>query len=93
MPDETAGRPRTHRWPSPVIELEDVFVHPGWMRRGIATALVNRIAGVLRSRGAERLEVTVSPHALEFYRAMGFTDCGVAETDFGTAPRMVLAIS
>jgi len=75
------------------IELEDLFVDPGYMRRGIATALVNRIAEVLRARGVERLEVTANPHALGFYRAVGFTDCGVAETEFGAAPRMVLAIS
>jgi ribosomal protein S18 acetylase RimI-like enzyme len=60
------------------------------MRRGIATALVNRIAEVLRARGVQRLEVTANPHALGFYRAVGFIDCGVAETEFGTAPRMVL---
>jgi GNAT superfamily N-acetyltransferase len=35
-----------------IIELEDLFIDPGWMRRGIATALVNRIADVLRARGA-----------------------------------------
>src|SRR6202043_127557 len=35
------------------VELEDLFVHPGWTRRGIATALVNRIAYVLRERGVE----------------------------------------
>ena len=75
------------------IELEDLFVDPGYMRRGIATALLNRITEILRARGAERLEVTANPHALEFYRAAGFIDCGVAETDFGAAPRMVLAIS
>jgi GNAT superfamily N-acetyltransferase len=75
------------------VELEDLFVDPGYMRRGIATALVNRIAEVLRTRGVERLEVTANPHALGFYRAVGFTDCSVAETEFGTAPRMVLAIS
>jgi len=40
----------------------------------------------------ERLEVTANPHALEFYSAVGFIDCGVAETDFGAAPRIVLAI-
>ena len=74
------------------MELEDLFVHPGWMRRGIATALVNHIAGVLRARGVQRLEVTANPHALGFYNAAGFIDCGVAETDFGAAPRMVLAI-
>jgi GNAT superfamily N-acetyltransferase len=74
------------------IELEDLFVHPGWMRRGVATALVSRIVDVLRARGVERLEVTANPHALGFYSAVGFIDCGVAETDFGLAPRMVLAI-
>ena len=75
------------------MELEDLFVDPDRMRRGIATALVNRIAEVLRARGVQRLEVTANPHALGFYRAVGFIDCGVAETDFGAAPRMVLAIS
>jgi GNAT superfamily N-acetyltransferase len=75
-----------------IFELEDLFVDPGWRRRGIAMALVNRIAQVLRARGAERLEVTANPHALGFYRAAGFIDCGVADTDFGAAPRMVLAI-
>jgi GNAT superfamily N-acetyltransferase len=74
------------------VELEDLFVHLRWMRRGIATALVNRIADVLRARGVERLEVTANPQALGFYNAAGFMDCGVAETDFGPAPRMVLAI-
>ena len=74
------------------VELEDLFVHPAWMRRGIATALVNRIAEVLRLRGVERLEVTANPHALGFYSAVGFIECGAAATDFGTSPRMVLAI-
>jgi GNAT superfamily N-acetyltransferase len=75
-----------------VVELEDLFVDPAWMRRGIAAALVERIADVLRARGVERLEVTANPHAMGFYRAVGFVDCGVAETVFGTAPRMMLAI-
>jgi len=74
------------------IELEDQFVDPGWRRRGIAAALVSRIVDVLRARGAECLEVTANPHAREFYSAAGFTDCGVAETEFGAAPRMRLAI-
>ena len=74
-------------------ELEDLFVDPDYMRRGIAAALVDRIAEVLRARGVGRLEVTANPHALGFYRAAGFTDCGVAETEFGAGYRMVLAIS
>ena len=75
-----------------MFELEDLFVDPGWRRRGVAAALVNRIAQVLQARGAQRLEVTANPHAMGFYRAAGFTDCGVADTVFGTAPRMVRAI-
>lgn len=75
-----------------ISELEDLFVDPGWMRHGVATALVSRIADVLRARGAERLEVTANPHALGFYRAVGFLDGGVAGTDFGAAPRMVLEL-
>jgi GNAT superfamily N-acetyltransferase len=75
-----------------VFELEDLFVDPGWQRRGIAAALVGRIAEVLRARGVQRLEVTANPHALGFYRAAGFVDCGVADTDFGAAPRMVLPV-
>jgi len=75
------------------IDLEDLFVDPDYRRRGIASALVRRIAEVLRARGAERLEVTANPHAMEFYRSAGFTDCGTADTDFGPAPRMVLMLS
>ena len=62
------------------------------MRRGIATALVECIADAVAARGAERLEVTANAHALGFYTAAGFIDCGVAETEFGAARRMVLAI-
>lgn len=76
-----------------IVELEDLFVDPGYMRRGIAAALVSRIAEVLRGRGVERLEVTANPHALGFYRAVGFIDCGVAETALGAGHRMMLAIS
>jgi GNAT superfamily N-acetyltransferase len=75
-----------------VTELEDLFVDPGWRRRGIATALVKGIAEVLRARGVERLEVTANPHAMGFYTAIGFARSGVVSTEFSEAPRMVLAI-
>ena len=75
------------------MELEDLFVDPKWMRRGIATALVNCVSDVLRSQGAETLEVTASPDALDFYRAAGFIDVGVTQTAFGSAPQMQLRLS
>jgi GNAT superfamily N-acetyltransferase len=75
------------------VELEDLFVDPKWMRRGIATALVGCITDVLRSRGADTLEVTASPDALGFYRSVGFIDVGVAQTTFGSAPLLQLKLS
>jgi GNAT superfamily N-acetyltransferase len=75
-----------------LFELQDLFVDPLWRRRGIAAALVNHITQVLRARSVGRLEVTANPDAMGFYRAAGFVDCGVADTVFGTAPRMALAI-
>lgn len=75
------------------IELEDLFVDPMWMRRGIATALVLRIVDAVRSDRVSCLEVTANPQALGFYRAVGFRDIGTANTEFGAAPRMALVIN
>ena len=75
------------------MELEDLFVDPAWMRRGIATALVSRIADVLRARGADALEVTASPDALGFYAAAGFVEIGVSQTTFGSAPQLRLSLT
>jgi GNAT superfamily N-acetyltransferase len=74
-----------------VVELEDLFVDPGWRRRGIAAALVGRIVDVLRARGVRSLEVTANPHAAGFYAAAGFIDCGMAETAFGAGSRKRLS--
>ena len=90
--DGSIGGFATWSYAGGVTELEDLFVDPSYTRRGIATMLVSHIADVLRAHGVERLEVTASPDALGFYRGAGFVDCGVAETTFGAAPRMVLAL-
>jgi GNAT superfamily N-acetyltransferase len=52
-------------------ELEDLFVDPDWMRRRIATALVKRMAKVLRARGAGCLEVTANPNTTKLATARG----------------------
>jgi hypothetical protein len=44
------------------------------------------------ARGGERLEVTANEHALGFYTAAGFVDCGVTETEFWRRRRMVPVI-
>src|SRR5205814_7460538 len=75
------------------VELEDLFVDSNWRRRGIARTLVLRVVEALRARGVSCLEVTANPHALGFYRNVGFLDIGHAQTEFGAAPRMALVIS
>ena len=70
-------------------ELEDLFVDPAHMRRGVATALVRHLVD---EADVPWIEVTANPHAMAFYRSVGFVDDGVAETKFGPAPRMRLSV-
>jgi len=72
------------------FELEDLFVDPGFMRRGVGLALVRDAAATALGQGVSRIEVTANPHALAFYAQAGFVDDGIAETQFGPAPRMRL---
>ena len=69
-------------------ELEDLFVDPAWMRRGIGRALLLDAVAVARAQGLERVEVTANPHALPFYERVGFVPDGTVETDFGPGTRM-----
>lgn len=73
-----------------VLELEDLFVDPDWMRNGIATLLLHDIA---RQRNVTSIEVTANPHALGFYQHVGFRPVGQAQTRFGPAPRMRLDLT
>jgi GNAT superfamily N-acetyltransferase len=73
------------------FELEDLFVDPDFMRRGIALALMRDAAAIARAAGVSRIEVTANPHALAFYERAGFVNAGTTETRFGPAARMRLA--
>jgi GNAT superfamily N-acetyltransferase len=75
------------------VELEDLFVDPGWMRQGAGRALVLDLVAIARSRGAHRIEVTANQHAVAFYSALGFGAGGEVETRFGPAPRMYLDLT
>jgi GNAT superfamily N-acetyltransferase len=66
-------------------ELEDLFVDPGWTRRGIATALLRDAAA-----NVDRIDVTANMHAQAFYEAAGFVHDGLAQTPGGPAHRMHL---
>ena len=74
------------------IELEDLFVDPDTMRRGIGRALVLDVVARARRDGMERIEVTANHHAHAFYVSVGFTFHHEVETRFGPAPRMFLPV-
>lgn len=74
------------------FELEDLFVDPRWMRRGIGLALVRDAAATARAQGVSRIEVTANPHAMAFYEHAGFVADGTTETQFGPALRMRLDV-
>jgi GNAT superfamily N-acetyltransferase len=76
-----------------VFELDDLFVDPDWMRNGIATLLVSDIARIGRDQAITGIAVTANPHALPFYRHVGFRAAGQTETQFGPAPRMHLDLT
>jgi GNAT superfamily N-acetyltransferase len=73
-----------------VIELEDLFVEPAWMRRGIGRALVLDAAATASNHSFHRLEVTANPHAQAFYESVGFIADHVVTTDFYPGLRMYL---
>ncbi len=75
------------------VELEDLFVDPDVMRRGIGAALVDDVMARARQADIGRVEVTANPHALAFYRHAGFVYDRDVETRFGTAPRMWRAVT
>ena len=70
------------------VELEDLFVDPGWMRRGAGRALVEDAVAIARGERAGRIEVTANRHALAFYREVGFVLDGEVKTRFGSGSRM-----
>jgi GNAT superfamily N-acetyltransferase len=75
-----------------VWELDDLFVAPRHMRRGFATKLIEDLVGGAAEQGVDHIQVTANPHAMQFYRFVGFVDEGVAETQFGPAPLLRLNI-
>lgn len=60
----------------PGLWIEDLFIRPGWRRRGFGRALLGHIAGLARERGCARLEWSAldwNEPALRFYEELGAT--------------------
>jgi GNAT superfamily N-acetyltransferase len=75
------------------LEIEDLFVDPDWMRRGIATGLITDLAEQARSTEIYLMWVTANPHAYDFYHSFGFTHVRKVETEFGGGSHMELLVA
>lgn len=62
-----------------VGQVEDLFVHPDWRRRGLATALIGRCVRDCRERGAAAVVIVADPTdtPMRMYAAMGFRPVAV----------------
>ncbi len=67
------------------LELDALFVHPDWMRRGIASGLVGDAVEFARATGVAAIEVTGNDHARAFYDHVGFVPVGVVMTPGGVS--------
>jgi ribosomal protein S18 acetylase RimI-like enzyme len=74
-------------------ELDGLFVEPELMGGGLGRALVDDAARIAGERGAASLAVVANPHALEFYRRVGFTGDEVIQTRFGPGYRLERRLS
>lgn len=50
-----------------------LFVDSEYQRKGIATAMMNKIANELKVRGFDKIIINSSPYGLAFYEHFGFT--------------------
>jgi GNAT superfamily N-acetyltransferase len=66
------------------VELDGLFVEPGWWKRGIGRALVEHCCGLALGMGAQHLHVVGNPHALGFYGKCGFETVGLKRMRFGS---------
>ena len=73
-------------------ELDDLFVEPDSMGRGVGRLLVADVATRAAAAGASHVDVIANPNALGFYERLGFEITGRASTRFGDAPRMSLEL-
>jgi GNAT superfamily N-acetyltransferase len=74
-------------------ELEDLFVEPVAMRRGIGRALVDDAARCGSRLGLTHLHVVAHPRTLRFYARAGFETTATASTRFGRVLRLTRTVS
>jgi GNAT superfamily N-acetyltransferase len=75
-----------------VCELDDLFVEPDVMRRGIGQALVQDATQRAMLGGYRQLTVVAHPRNFAFYESVGFVVGEAVRTRFGPATRLRRAL-
>lgn len=71
--DQYAGRESALLDPAiDAAKIRAFFVHPGWARRGVARAILERCEQEARACGFRSLELMATLPGLKFYRALGY---------------------
>jgi len=70
------------------VELDDLFVEPDSMGRGVGRLLVADVVSRAAAGKATCIDVTANPNALGFYERVGFRVIGEVATLFGRGIRM-----
>jgi ribosomal protein S18 acetylase RimI-like enzyme len=73
-------------------ELDDLFVEPDSMGRGVGRRLVDDAAARSAAAGASFIDVISNPNAVGFYERLGFHMTGEVPTRFGRGVRMTLTL-
>jgi len=72
------------------VELDDLFVEPDAMGRGVGRLLVADVVSRAAAAHAIAIDVTANPNAVGFYERVGFRVTGDVATLFGRGIRMRL---
>jgi GNAT superfamily N-acetyltransferase len=56
-----------------VCWLDDLWIDPSWIGKGVGSQLWRHVAALARAQGALRLEWEAEPNAIGFYEKMGAT--------------------
>lgn len=77
----------------PVAILDDLWVAPAFMGKGIGRALFDHARHMAQQQGAVRLEIEADPNAVGFYQHMGATIVGEIQSGMGrTLPLMEVSL-
>lgn len=85
---EMAGFYRLIKNP-PRAVLEDLWVAPNFMGRGIGKVLFEHAASICRSANVTAMELDADPNAQGFYEKMGMHKIGEKKTEVDGQPRIL----